>query len=85
MISGWLVKLVVSLALVGLALFEAGSPLMTRLQLDGVAAETARQANREYDKSGSKKSAEDVARATATQKGATLIGSPSPRAARRSP
>ena len=72
MISGWVVKLVVSLVVVALALFEAGSPLITRVQLDGVAAEAARQANREFDKSGSKKAAEEAARAEAEESGAAL-------------
>lgn len=74
MISGWLVKLVVSLAVTALLLFEAGSPLMTRLQLDGVAAEAARQANREFDKSRSKQSAQKAAEAEAAGSGAALIG-----------
>lgn len=73
MISGWLVKLVLSLALLGLVLFEAGSPLVTRVQLDGVAAEAARQANREYDKSGSKTQATKKAEETAAEAGAELV------------
>lgn len=74
MISGWVIRLVVSLGLLALVLFEAGSPLMTRLQLDGVAAETARQANREFAKSGSKAAAEKAAQAEAAQAGASLVG-----------
>lgn len=74
MISGWVVRLVVSLALVALVLFEAGSPWITRVQLDGVAAESARQANREYDKTGSKAAAEKKAQETAAASGAALIG-----------
>lgn len=74
MISGWVIKLIGSLALVALLLFEAGSPLMTRVQLDGVAAEAARQANREFDKTGSKTAAEKKAQETAAESGATLIG-----------
>ena len=73
MISGWVVRLVVSLAVVAVLLFEAGSPLMTRLQLDGVAAEVARQANREYDKTGSKSAAEKKAKETAEQAGTVLV------------
>lgn len=73
MISGWVVKLVVSLALTALLLFEAGSPLMTRLQLDGVAAEAARQANREYDKTGNKAAAKKKAEESAAESGAVLI------------
>lgn len=62
MITGWVVRLVVSLALLALVLFEAGSPLIARVQLDGIATESARQAKRELDRSG-----ERQARATAEQ------------------
>lgn len=72
MISGWVVRLVLSLAVVGLLLFEAGSPLIARVQLDGVAAEAARQANREFDKSGSKTAAERAAKTEAEASGAAL-------------
>lgn len=41
MITGWLVKIVMSFALVGLALFEGTSPLLTRAQIDGPAHEAA--------------------------------------------
>ncbi|HUR48280.1 MAG TPA: hypothetical protein VMY88_01955 [Acidimicrobiales bacterium] len=76
MISGWLVKLIVSLAVAALLIFEAGSPLMTRVQLDGVAAETARQAHREYSKTGSKAAATKKAEETAAESGAVLAATP---------
>lgn len=41
MITGWLVKIVLGFALVGLAIVEAGSPLVTRAQIDGVAHDAA--------------------------------------------
>lgn len=72
MVSGWVVRLVLSLAVVGLLLFEAGSPLITRVQLDGIAAEAARQANREFDKSGSTTSARKAAEEEAQASGAAL-------------
>lgn len=72
MISGWVVRLIASLSLVGLLLFEAGSPLIARVQLDGVAGEAARQANREFDKSGSKTAAEKAAQAEAAKSSAQL-------------
>ena len=72
MISGWVVRLMVSLAVVGLLLFEAGSPLITRVQLDGVAAEAARQANREFDKSRNKTEARKAAETEAQASGAAL-------------
>lgn len=41
MITGWLVKIVLGFALVGVAIVEAGSPLVTRAQIDDVAHEAA--------------------------------------------
>lgn len=41
MISGFLVKIVVSIALVGLILFEVGSPLVNKAQLDDLAHDAA--------------------------------------------
>jgi len=40
-ITGWLMKIVVSFVLVGLVLVEVGSPLVTRGQIDGVAHDAA--------------------------------------------
>ena len=37
----WLTKIVVMIALVGLAVVEVGSPMVTRMQLDGVAHDAA--------------------------------------------
>lgn len=41
MITGWLVRIVVGFALVGFLIVEAGSPLVTRAQLDGIAHDAA--------------------------------------------
>lgn len=41
MITGWLLKMVLTIFLVGFALVEAGSPLVTRAQLDDVAHDAA--------------------------------------------
>ncbi|HVE45999.1 MAG TPA: hypothetical protein VNA57_04540 [Acidimicrobiales bacterium] len=41
MITGWLLKLVVSIALMGFLAVELGSPLVTRAQLDDVAHDAA--------------------------------------------
>lgn len=46
MIAGWLLKIVIGFALVGLAVAEGGSPLVTRAQLDGVAHDAADDAAR---------------------------------------
>jgi hypothetical protein len=47
-ISSWLVKLVLGIALVGFALFELGSPLVTKALLDGQAHDIANEAAHEY-------------------------------------
>ena len=41
MITGWLLKIVLSLVVVGLLLVELGSPLVTRVQIDGIAHDAA--------------------------------------------
>lgn len=52
MIAGWLVKILVSVALLGVAGYEAGSPLITRAQVDDVAHTTADAAARELSDTG---------------------------------
>ena len=46
MITGWLLKIVVVIALLGFAAIELGSPLWTRAQLDSVAHDAADEAAR---------------------------------------
>lgn len=41
MVTGWLLKIVLSFVLTGLLIVEAGSPLITRAQIDGVAHDAA--------------------------------------------
>ena len=48
MISSWLVKIIVGVALVGLALFEVGSPLITKAILDSQVHDAADNAAHEY-------------------------------------
>ena len=48
MISRWLLKLVIGIALVGLVAFELGSPLVTKAILDGQAHDAANDAAHEY-------------------------------------
>jgi len=47
-ISGWIVKLVVGIALAGLVLFEVGSPVVTGVMLDGQAHDAASDAAKDY-------------------------------------
>jgi len=71
-ISGWVVRLVVSLALVGLVLFEAGSPLIAKVQLDGLAHESARQARRTYEREGTARAAKATAEKVAAEEDAAV-------------
>lgn len=43
MVSGWLIKVVLGIALVGAILIEAGSPLIARAQADDAANEVAQE------------------------------------------
>ena len=61
MITGWLVKIVVVIALLGLAAVELGSPLWTRAQLDGLAHDAADEAARVYEKTGDGQKAREAA------------------------
>ena len=64
MITGWLLKLVVGFALAAAVIYEGGSPLIVRVQLDGVASDTARIARKALETSGepaAKKAADDYA------------------------
>lgn len=71
MISGWLIRLVISLGLLAVVVFEAGSPLITRVQLDGLAGDVALEARRQLDRS-TKAQAQKVAEELAAEEGATL-------------
>lgn len=48
MISGFLLKIVLGIALVGLVAIEGGSPLITRAQVDGAAHDAAEDAAHEF-------------------------------------
>ena len=48
MISRWLLKLVIGIAVAGFVLFELGSPLVTKAILDGNAHDAANDAAHEY-------------------------------------
>ena len=45
MIAGWLVKVIVGIALLGFAVVEGGSPLVARAQADDAAHEVANEAS----------------------------------------
>lgn len=72
MIAGWLVKIVVVIALLGFAAVELGSPLWTRAQLDGIAHDAADEAAREYDDSRDLALARKAAEAQAAKDNAVV-------------
>ena len=48
MIGGWLLKIVIALAVVGFLVVELGSPLLTKATLDGTAHDAANDAAHEF-------------------------------------
>ena len=72
MIAGWLVKIIVVIALLGFAAVELGSPLWTRAQLDGIAHDSADEAARIFKDTRKAEDARKAAEAKATEDGATV-------------
>ena len=68
----WLTKIVVVIALAGLAVVEVGSPMVTRVQLDGVAHDAADSAAHELFERPDLERARAAAGALATQQSAGL-------------
>jgi hypothetical protein len=77
-IAGWLVKIVVVIALVGFAALELGSPLWTRAQLDGIAHDAADEGARVLKDTHDHQKACAAAEAQAEQDGATLTACDAP-------
>lgn len=73
MITGWLVKLLLTLAIFGVLVIEVGSPFVARAQLDGTAHEAADEARNALDTRASIQDAETVARTEAAQDSATVL------------
>ena len=72
MISGWLIKLVVGIALAGFVLFELGSPVVTKTILDGQAHDAASDAAKDYFSGRDVGKAQAVAQHDADGDGAKL-------------
>lgn len=72
MITGWLVKVVVAIVLVGFLAVELGSPVVARAQLDGVANDAADNAALELMSSGDAARARAAAEEIVVDKDATL-------------
>ena len=61
MISSWFTKIIVGFAIVGLALFELGSPLVTKAILDSQVHDAADDAAHDYFQNHDVQKAQDVA------------------------
>jgi hypothetical protein len=71
-ISRWLLKLIIGIALAGFILFEVGSPVVTRLILDGQTHDAATDAAKDYFSGHDVGKAQAVAQQDADTDGATL-------------
>jgi hypothetical protein len=71
-ISRWIVKLVLGIALAGFVLFELGSPLVTKVMLDGQAHDAASDAAKDYFSGHDVAKAQAVAQQDADTDGAAL-------------
>ena len=72
-VTGWLVKLVVSLALVGVLAFEAGAVIVARVTVDTVAGDAAGEAALVYGRSADLDEARAVASEYVSTHGGTLV------------
>jgi hypothetical protein len=72
-VLGWLFKLLVMLAIVGVTAFEAGAIVVAKVNADRVAIDAASQAGQVYATTGSVSKAEDAAKLIAAKENATVI------------
>ena len=71
-VFGWLVKLVVSIAIFGLVAFEAGAVIVARVTVESVASDAANEAALSYGRDHDAEAAEQVARDYTVDHGAIL-------------
>jgi len=71
-ISRWLLKLIIGIAVAGVVLFELGSPLVTKAILDGNAHDAANDAAHEYFQNHDQDRAKAIAQQDADGDHATL-------------
>jgi hypothetical protein len=72
LITGWLLKIVVVIALVGLVVVEVGSPVITHFQVDGAAHDAANDAAADYVQRHDVDGAKSIAEQDAAKEHATL-------------
>jgi hypothetical protein len=71
-ITGWLLKLALSLAIFGLVAFEAGAIVVAKVTIEDIAGDAVAAAAQEYGTSQNQDAAEKAAREVAESKGAVL-------------
>jgi hypothetical protein len=71
-ITGWLLKLVISLAIFGLVAFEAGAIVVAKVTIEDIAGDAVAAAAHEYSTTKNQDEAEKAARDVAESKGAVL-------------
>ncbi|MGH2785789.1 MAG: hypothetical protein ACRDJ1_11045 [Actinomycetota bacterium] len=71
-VTGWLVKLVISLAIFGLVAFEAGAIVVAKVTIESVAGDVLSEAREVYGMAEDAEQAEKAARAVAEQNDAVL-------------
>ena len=71
-VTGWLVKLVLSLAIFGLVAFEAGAIVVAKVTIESIAGDVLTEAKGVYGSGGDGEQAELTARAVAERNDATL-------------
>ncbi|HEX9711319.1 MAG TPA: hypothetical protein VGB52_02065 [Actinomycetota bacterium] len=72
-ILSWIIKMLLSFAIFGVALFEAGAVIVSRVTVDRIAIDTAQEASLEYERTGSSSKAEALAARHAERNGAALV------------
>lgn len=72
-ILSWILKLLVSLAIFGVALFEAGAVIVARVSVDRIAIDAAQEAGLEYKRTKSTAKAQGVAERFAERNDAELV------------
>ena len=72
-VIGWLVKLIVSIAIVGFVAFEAGAIVVSRVTAESAANDVANEASFVVGRGGAFQDAEEAARIEAARQGVALI------------
>jgi Flp pilus assembly protein TadG len=72
-ISGWLVKIVLGIALIGFTIIELGSPLVARAQADDAAHQVADEASFQLPRTNTKKGLQEACETEAKTHSVTIV------------